>query len=62
MDEMLELFDEIEKEYTKSPSDIDKKEEVIKAFEESEVTGEDITKAQKMLGMDSRAHTIEQVK
>lgn len=62
VDEMLELFDEIEKEYTKSPSDIDKKKEVIKAFEESEVTGEDIIKAQEMLGIDSRNHTIEQTK
>ena len=60
VDEMLELFDEIEKEYTKSPSDIDKKKEVIKAFTESEVTSEDITKAKKMLGIDSRNHTIEQ--
>lgn len=62
VDEMLELFDEIEKEYTKSPSDIDKKKEVIKAFTESEVTSEDITKAKKMLGIDSRNHTIEQTK
>lgn len=62
VDEMLNLFDEIENEYTKSPSDIDKKKEVVKAFGESEVTGEDIAKAQKMLGMDSRNHTIEKVK
>lgn len=62
VDEMLELFDEIEKEYTKAPSDVDKKKEVIKAFTESEVTSEDITKAKKMLGIDSRNHTIEQTK
>lgn len=62
VDEMLELFDEIENEYTKSPSDIDKKKEVIKAFTESEVTGKDITKAQKMLGINSRNNTIEQTR
>ena len=57
VDEMLELFDEIEKEYTKSLSDTDKKKGVIKAFEESEVTGEDIINAQQMLGTGYVEHT-----
>lgn len=58
VDEMLDLFDAIEKEYGKSPNDLDKKKEVIRSFGEGEVTGEDITKAQAMLGIDSRTNAI----
>lgn len=62
VDEMLELFDEVAKEYTKSPSDTDKKKIIIKSFEESEMTDNDITKAQEMIEMNNSVHTVEDTK
>lgn len=62
VDEILELFYEVEKEYTKSLSDIEKKKQVIKSFRERELTGEDIVKVEKMLGIDSKDNTITHVK
>jgi hypothetical protein len=62
VDEMLGLFEETEKEYTKGPSDTDKKKGLIKVFGEVEVTGDELSKAKGMLGIDDKAPDKEQTK
>lgn len=62
VDEMLGLFEETEKEYTKGPSDTDKKKGLIKVFGEVEVTGDELSKAKGMLGIDDKTPDKEQTK
>ena len=54
VDEMLELFRNVQREYTKGPSATDKKKTMIKAFGEEEVSFEDESRAAKVIGINDR--------
>ena len=54
VDEMLKLFEEVQDEYRRNPSAIEKKKNLLKSFGEEEVTSEDESRAKNLIGLDDR--------